>query len=172
MSATIDVTPIIDAELDRLGYPLPLGASPASLDQRTRELLDEAGISRFTSEQYRRALRRAIAELADNRDSLTKGSPNLARMAEHQRAEQILGKTIYTSDEYLQAFAMAERELAEDEDDAVVYAGDPGGEALDLCAMKLLHDRGEWDPSADQYLQAVTEAAEILGISLTGRTER
>jgi hypothetical protein len=169
MSATIDVAPIIDAELDRLGYPLPLGASPASLDRRTRELLDEAGMSRFTSEQYRRALRRAIAELADNSDSLTKGSPNLARMAEHQRAEQILGKAGYSADEYVAAITAAQKELAEGEDPEIVYTGSRSGEELDIAAMKILHARGEWDPNAEQYLQAISEAAAVLGIDLSQR---
>lgn len=185
-SATIDVSPILKEELDRLGYPLPIGASPQSLDRRVRQLLDEAGIARFSEGDYRRMLRRAIAELSDSKDTTTmaeiteedvvraqrefSGKFELADAVStktHLRIVARLGTDDYSVDQYVAAAAAIEEEDAEPE--GVAYPGDPGGEALHLAALKILAGRQNWDYDSEDYLRAIDEAARVLSIDLSGR---
>jgi superfamily I DNA/RNA helicase len=184
MSVGIDKAPIIQEELDRLGYPLPLGASPASLDRRVQELLAEAGITRFTESDYRRLLRQAIKELSDNRDDTRRGSPNLAGVSTREenpmrlaaRADELLtARAVFdpTADEYMAACAEARAELDEpDEPEASQGIGHDKGLELHVQATKILRARNLYgdDVTSELYADALKEAAKVLSINLTGRS--
>jgi hypothetical protein len=123
VSQILDYAAIIDAELGRLGKPLPvevLKVGIRGLDRRVRRLLQKQGRERFSESEYRAALRQVIAELTDNRDQLSRASADL-----HTRAEQILAKELeaqgrpigsYSADEYVTVLSTLQRESAPEAD--------------------------------------------------------
>jgi hypothetical protein len=184
MAATVDTTAILLEELAKLGEPLPLGIAAhgfSRIADDVARVLDERGQQSYSAAQWRSALKEVFRKLTDDKGDLRKRSPNLAHRKDavkidgralDARAQEILAaNNVYdpTAEDYMNALEAAQAETVS-ETRTSVYRGDPGGVALHLTAMKILEDRGKaWDHDADDYKDALDEAAVILSIDLTGR---
>jgi hypothetical protein len=110
-----DPAPIMLAELDRLGYPLPVQIAAAGLrgiDKRARESLREQGLAEFTPDEYRLAVVKVMKALVEDLPQLAMDEQTERSYAVHAAAERLLvaqGKLDYSAGEYVNALNQVTR---------------------------------------------------------------
>jgi hypothetical protein len=176
--STIQFADVLVEELDRLSYPWDprIGAAGFhGVDARARRILTDAGKTEITSADYRRAVRRALAELTSDDATLTppprggKGATMDTLSGVKPRgvrpAGQLLGEQAFEVDGQIMTASELRAHAARlgERDEVLAAAEDSGlplqGADLHSRALLALRKAGKGDTySASEYSEALSQA--------------